>query len=169
MSNQRNSLTLIALPGKNMFHFCSTELKGINNEAWYPYAPDQLFEYVERLLTCAQIAANVVGLTELRQCGDSVDYEVIFNRPALSTNEPDLLLHDKIHYLADADFMDLQPCDQVEMVEGSLFEACQDIAAYQPLSESIALLHKQGFTKLAANLVRIHNQSRAHDHFKQRL
>lgn len=79
MSGERQSLVIIVDPSKNMFHFTSTDLVGVCNEAWYPYAKGKIFEYVERYLTNAKIANNVAKIEELRSCGTCKDFKVTYN------------------------------------------------------------------------------------------
>lgn len=77
--SNRGALTIMVDPSKNMFHVCRSELSGINQDAWYPYIEGELFQYVERLLVAAGAAINVVTLTELRRCGNVIDYQIDIN------------------------------------------------------------------------------------------
>ena len=75
----RNSMMIIVNPNIKMFHFCDQRLAGICNEAWYPFAENALFQYVEKYLVSSGLAQNVVSVDNVRQCGDCVDYQVTFN------------------------------------------------------------------------------------------
>jgi len=75
----RKAMTIIVLPKIKMFHFTEKTLAGIRNEAWYPYAEGELFEYVEKYLVDAGIAHNVARLDEKQCCGDSIDFSVVYN------------------------------------------------------------------------------------------
>ncbi len=79
MSGERQKLVIIVDESKKMFHFTTTHLVGVCNEAWYPYAEGKLFEYVERYLTNAKIANNVTSIDELRACGKNKDFTVTYN------------------------------------------------------------------------------------------
>lgn len=79
MSGERQKLVIIVDESKKMFHFTSTHLVGVCNEAWYPYAEGKLFEYVERYLTSAKVANNVTLIEPLRSCGINKDYKVTYN------------------------------------------------------------------------------------------
>lgn len=76
----RKKITILTLPSKNMFHVCCHDiLAGVNNDAWYPYVPGELFKYVEKLLVEANEAANLVSLDKLNVCGESENFKAIYN------------------------------------------------------------------------------------------
>ncbi|MCT8873762.1 hypothetical protein [Shewanella xiamenensis] len=75
----RMKMNIIVLPDIKMLHFTEKSLAGLRNEAWYPYSADKLFEYVELYLVEAGIAINVTQVNEIRRCGLSIDYSVIYN------------------------------------------------------------------------------------------
>jgi hypothetical protein len=79
LNENRRQTAIIVSPEIMMLHFCDCGLEGAGNEAWYPFEQGKLFEAVEKYMTLAKIAHNVVGLEETRQCGKSVDYIVTFN------------------------------------------------------------------------------------------
>ena len=81
MSNaNRCQTTIIVFPGIKMFHFCGCGMEGIGNEAWYPYEDGKLFEAVEKYLSLARVAHNVVKLEEKQRVNQSIDYIVTFNK-----------------------------------------------------------------------------------------
>jgi hypothetical protein len=78
----RKSMVIIVNPQIKMFHFTHNALAGISNEAWYPYANDKLFEYVEQYLVIAGVANNVTSLDKVMECGLTIDYRVTYNAAA---------------------------------------------------------------------------------------
>lgn len=98
MSNQesrRANVVVIVAPinGVESLHFCSTFLKGYEidestgmfksggKDAWFPIRQG-LFVTIEVLLVAFGIAHNVTSVSELRECGESTDYEVVYNTAA---------------------------------------------------------------------------------------
>jgi hypothetical protein len=84
MSNQeshRAKVAVIVAPinGVECLHFCSTGLQG--EDKWFPIRQG-LFVTIEVLLVAFGIAHNVTSVNELRECGESTDYEVVYNTPA---------------------------------------------------------------------------------------
>jgi hypothetical protein len=77
----RKTLTILTLPSKSMFHVCGhSELSGCNSDAWFCYVEGQLFEYVEKLLICANEAENVTSVERVGgACGESLTFKVIYN------------------------------------------------------------------------------------------
>jgi hypothetical protein len=83
----RKKMAIIVLPHIKMFHFTQSVLAGIRNEAWYPYTEGKLFEYVEKYLVHADVAANVTRIDKIQQCGQSIDYLVTFNEVKSSVHK----------------------------------------------------------------------------------
>jgi hypothetical protein len=87
----RKTTTIIVckVRGYESFHFTKEPLQTRDDgdcgkrELWFPIHHDQsLFNAVESLLVTNGIAHNVTSINKLRACGNSVDYEVVYNETA---------------------------------------------------------------------------------------
>jgi hypothetical protein len=98
MKNQearRAKVVVIVAPvnGVESLHFCSTALKGYTEcdpvsgfkdggeDKWFPIRQG-LFVTIEVLLVAFGIAHNVTSVSELRECGESTDSEVVYTTAA---------------------------------------------------------------------------------------
>lgn len=63
-------------------HFCETKLAGEDHNLWFPLPLVEgadLFSMVEDIMVLNGIANNITEVKELRQCGDHIDFQVIYN------------------------------------------------------------------------------------------
>lgn len=79
-TEHRAKVVVIVAPinGVESLHFCGTELQG--EDKWFPIRQG-LFVTIEVLMVAFGIAHNVTSVSELRECGKSTDYEVVYNTP----------------------------------------------------------------------------------------
>ena len=61
-------------------HFTDTALQA--EDLWLPVLGD-MFHQVELTLIANGIAQNVTSITEIRKCGECIDYDVIYNEATL--------------------------------------------------------------------------------------
>lgn len=86
----RRLTAVIVMNGK--IHFTEAPLSGlhaikdqiIGKEIWFPYIGSNfhqgtLFLAIETIMVENHLATNVTSIRELRQCGKSKDFEVIYN------------------------------------------------------------------------------------------
>lgn len=83
-SAERAHIVIIVtqLAGSGAVHFCGHELlSGCNNDLWFPLRDDKpLFEQVQHIMCVNHTAHNVTDIQKLRACGESVDYQVVYNK-----------------------------------------------------------------------------------------
>lgn len=77
----RKTITVIAIVSPvPKFHVVNTPKNAEDHkDEWDFFVPGHLFEAVEHQLVKEGIAHNLVSLNELRACGNSVDYECVYN------------------------------------------------------------------------------------------
>lgn len=82
--NQMARSTIVVIAVLNpvpKFHLCkSSEDSEVHNDNWDFFVPGSLFQAIEHKLVQEGIAHNLVSIKALRQCGDSIDYECVYNR-----------------------------------------------------------------------------------------
>jgi hypothetical protein len=77
-AHRRQAVIIVApMKGIPSFHFTSTLLQG--NDIWFPIGEDSLFVAVEKVMQANEVAHNVTSVGEIRECGPSKDYLVVFN------------------------------------------------------------------------------------------
>lgn len=76
-------LIIAPMNGVSSVHFTGlNKLKGIDSDLWIPLPVfSSLFESVEKVMQINRVCHNLVSMRKIRTCGESSDYEVIFNKP----------------------------------------------------------------------------------------
>lgn len=78
--NRGNTVVLVDWD-KMKFHFTTQPLAGSDNNCWYPFEGEgTLFSDIEKAMIKGAVAHNVVSLIELRKCGCSTDFKVVYNK-----------------------------------------------------------------------------------------